>query len=133
MKLAEFFAVIKPDLLVDTVAVSPTIHAELDKNYDKFRSHVLVSCHAFDKDWGVWEKHPAGDEIVVLLSGTARMRLHKPAGEEVVDLAEAGSFVVVPRDTWHTAETAVKTRMLFVTPGEGTENRAAADFAKDRP
>lgn len=133
MTLAEIFAVIKPDFLVDTVAVSPTTYAELDEKYDDFRSHLLVSCHVFDRDWSEWEKHPAGDEIVVLLSGAARMRLRRSAGEEVVDLTEAGSFVVVPRDTWHTAETTVQTRMLFVTPGEGTENRASADFAEDRP
>ena len=31
--------------------------------------------------------------------------------------------VVVPKGTWHTARTSVPTKMLFVTPGQGTENK----------
>ena len=34
-----------------------------------------------------------------------------------------GSFVVVPKNTWNTAKVHAPTTMLFVTPGEGTENR----------
>ncbi len=33
------------------------------------------------------------------------------------------TFVVVPKNTWHTAKVHAPTMMLFVTPGEGTENR----------
>jgi hypothetical protein len=43
--------------------------------------------------------------------------------EELIHLRESGSFAIVPRETWHTARTSVPTRMLFVTPGEGTENK----------
>jgi hypothetical protein len=39
------------------------------------------------------------------------------------ELTEPGAFVVVPKGTWHTARTAAPTRMLFITPGERTENR----------
>ena len=39
-------------------------------------------------------------------------------------LSREGEYVIVPRNTWHTAATSVPTRMLFVTPGEGTLNRA---------
>lgn len=35
----------------------------------------------------------------------------------------ASTFVVVPRGTWHTAKVHAATTMLFITPGEGTENR----------
>ena len=38
-------------------------------------------------------------------------------------LRDPGSYVVVPKGTWHTARTSVPTRMLFMTPGEGTENK----------
>ena len=122
MNLEHTFAVLKPDLSVETVAVSPDIYAELDARFDNFKSHALVSIYAFDSDWKVWERHPAGDEIVVLLSGAARMALRKDSGEEIVELKAPGAFVVVPRNTWHTAYVSAKARMLFVTPGEGTEN-----------
>jgi len=45
-------------------------------------------------------------------------------GKRVARLAKPGDYVVVPRGTWHTAHVSVPTRMLFVTPGEGTENKA---------
>lgn len=124
MNLKELFAVLKPDLSVDMVRVSPGIYEELDARFDNFRSHVLISIHEFDSDWNVWERHPAGDEVVVLLSGAARMALRVATGEEVVELAEPGSCVVVPRNAWHTAYVTVKTSMLFITPGEGTQNSA---------
>ena len=44
-------------------------------------------------------------------------------GEDVVTLSEPGYYVIVPRGVWHTARVREPTQMLFVTPGEGTENR----------
>lgn len=126
MKLQDTFAVLKPDLSVEPVPVSPTIYQELEGRFDRFEGHVLIAVHEFDADWPTWEKHPAGDEVVVLLAGCATMVLKTAAGEKVVELAEPGSCVIVPRDTWHTARVSAPTRMLFVTPGEGTENRADA-------
>lgn len=124
MDLAEVFAVLRPDLSVDTVPVTPSIYAELDSRFNRFRNHVLISEHEFAESWPTWERHPAGDEIVVLLSGSAAMVLRQAEGDRVIELTRPGAFVVVPAGTWHTARTSVPTRMLFVTPGEGTENRA---------
>ena len=45
---------------------------------------------------------------------------------ETVELSRPGSFVLVPRGTWHTARTDEPTRMLSVTDGEGTTHRPAA-------
>jgi len=33
-----------------------------------------------------------------------------------------GSSVIVPKGTWHTPKVHAPTSMLFVTPGQGTEN-----------
>jgi uncharacterized cupin superfamily protein len=122
--LDETFAILKPDLSVATIAVTPSVYAELDARFDHFKSHVLVSSHEFVSDWGLWERHPAGDEVVILMSGAATLRMMVDAGEQVVELRDPGSFAIVPRNTWHTAEIREATRMVFVTPGEGTENRA---------
>jgi quercetin dioxygenase-like cupin family protein len=62
----------------------------------------------------------------VLLSGRATLKLKTGDGERQAVLSEAGSYVVVPRNTWHTAKISEHTRMLFITPGEGTENRSEA-------
>ena len=118
--LATTFVVLRPDQSAALVEVTPTVFAELGRRFDGFKGHVLVSSFDFDADWTTWERHPAGDELVCLLSGRVTLVLENLGTEE---LREPGSYVVVPKGTWHTARTDVPTRMLFVTPGEGTEHR----------
>ncbi len=89
-----------------------------------FHGEYLVATNSFDKDWAVWEMHPAGDEIVVLLGGAATLVLETGAGERRAALTQPGGYVIVPKGTWHTAKTATPTRMLFITPGEGTQHRS---------
>jgi mannose-6-phosphate isomerase-like protein (cupin superfamily) len=106
--------------------VTDTFFQDLEARADELGSGRLLSLFAFDAAWDVWEVHPNGDEIVLLLSGSARMTLEGAGGESsVVELREPGSYVLIPRGTWHTASTDEPTRMLFVTDGEGTEHRAA--------
>ncbi len=122
LDLARTFAVLQPDQSVELVPVTPTVYEELDRRFEQFKGRVLVSLYAFDADWGSWERHPAGDELVCLLEGQATFELE---GRESVHLEKPGTYVVVPRGVWHTAHTTVPTRMLFITPGEGTEHRPA--------
>ena len=123
MNLTESYAVLKPNHGVEPIDVSPAIYQQLDERYNGFRGHVLVSLHAFDMPWGSWERHPHGDEIVVLLAGAAEITLRRDAGDDVVALSAPEDYVVVPRNTWHTASRVQPgTRMLFITPGEGTEH-----------
>jgi mannose-6-phosphate isomerase-like protein (cupin superfamily) len=122
MKLDGTFAVIGPDHSVTAVPVTPTIYEELDKRFDAFKGRLLVASYRFDADWPTWEMHPKGDEIVVLLSGAADMILDEAGRHRTVKLAVPGEFVIVPKATWHTAKVSTPTTMLFVTPGEGTEN-----------
>lgn len=121
--LTSTFVVLGPQHEAIPVAVTPAIYEELDKQFDNFRGQLLVSSFSFDSDWSSWEVHPAGDEIVCLLSGNATLVLDRDGGEEVIHLRDPGSFVIVPKGTWHTARTSVATKMLFVTPGEGTQNK----------
>ena len=124
MNLESTFVVLQPDLAALPVKVTPTIWQELNERFDGFKGRVLVSCFAFERDWDTWEMHPGGDEVVCLLSGRASFELE---GRGIVaELSEPGSFLVVPRGTWHTAHTSVPTKMLFITPGEGTKNKALA-------
>lgn len=118
----DHFAVLKPDHRFDKLEVSSEVYQELDDLYNGFRSHTLISAHQFSEDWSTWEKHPAGDEMVVLLSGRAEFVLRRESGDESIVLEDPGSFVIIPRNTWHTARTEQVTSVLFVTPGEGTQN-----------
>jgi mannose-6-phosphate isomerase-like protein (cupin superfamily) len=124
VNLESTFVVVQPDLSAVPVGVTPALWQELDQRFDSFKGRVLVSCFAFDADWNTWEMHPAGDEIVCLLSGRAGFELEGRG--HVAELTVPGAFLVVPRGTWHTAHTTVPTRMLFITPGEGTQNKAIA-------
>ena len=122
--LVSTFVVLQPDQSAVPVAVTPTIWQELDQRFDDFKGRVLVSCFSFDSDWDTWEMHPAGDEIVCLLSG--RVTFEFEGRGHVAELSVPGTYVIVPRGTWHTAHTRIPTKMLFITPGEGTQNKAVA-------
>lgn len=121
-KIFDEFVVLTPDLGMDQLPVGEDFYEKLGADYDGFRGHTLVSAHQFTESWGVWEIHPRGDELVILLTGRAEFILKTKAGDESLELSEAGSMVVVPANTWHTAIINEPTSMLFVTPGEGTLN-----------
>jgi mannose-6-phosphate isomerase-like protein (cupin superfamily) len=121
--LATTFVVLQPDQSATLVKVSPDVYEELDRRFDGFRGRTLVSSYSFDSDWPTWEMHPAGDEIVCLLSGDVEMVLQREGQEEATRLRQPGSYVVVPKGTWHTARIRVPATMLFVTPGQDTQNR----------
>jgi mannose-6-phosphate isomerase-like protein (cupin superfamily) len=124
LELTSTFVVVEPDHKAIPIAVTPAIYDELDKQFENFKDRLLVSAFNFESDWSSWEMHPAGDEIVCLLSGDVTLVLDRNGAEQIIHLRDPGSFAIVPKGTWHTARTAVPTRMLFVTPGEGTQNRA---------
>ncbi len=123
LDLASTYVVVEPDHSAIPIAVSPTVFEELDQRFDHFKGRLLVSSFIFDTDWSTWELHTAGDEIVCLLAGEATLILDRDGVEDVTHLKDPGAFVIVPKGTWHTARTTVPTKMLFVTPGEGTQNK----------
>ncbi|MGC4027303.1 MAG: cupin domain-containing protein [Steroidobacteraceae bacterium] len=83
----------------------------------------LMSAFTFSEPWAVWERHPAGEELVMLLMGTATLILEESGREQTIQLSSPGSYVVVPKNVWHTARTNASVTMLFLTPGAGTEHR----------
>lgn len=72
--------------------------------------------------WDTWERHPAGEEVVVLLSGRLDVVQDLDAGEKVVPL-HPGQAMINPPNVWHTARVHDPGRALFITPGRGTEHR----------
>lgn len=74
-------------------------------------------------DWDVWEVHPAGDELVVVLSG--RMVLHQELAGAVRSVTLGpGEAVVNPPGVWHTADVVEPGAILTITSGLGTEHRS---------
>ena len=115
--------VLTPQFAAVSKGFSGTFYQELDSEFDGFKGHLLISHHEFDTPWGVWEMHPKGDEVVCLLSGDIDFVLRTADGERTLRINEPGSYVIVPKGTWHTANPHEPTSLLFITPGEGTENR----------
>ena len=120
--LCKVFAVLQPDMSASQEALRPGLYSDLDARYNDFENHSLVACYDFSADWGSWEQHPAGDEVVVLLSGTVTMVLWQNKAEKLVELTTPGSYVIVPRGIWHTARVSKPAKMLFITPGQNTQH-----------
>ena len=76
-------------------------------------------------DWDHWERHPAGDEILTLLSGEMELVLDTEAGERRATLRPGETFIV-PMGVWHRGIVKAPGRLLFITPGAGTEHRPAS-------
>jgi mannose-6-phosphate isomerase-like protein (cupin superfamily) len=72
--------------------------------------------------WTSWERHPAGEELVVLLDGRVDL-VQELDGDEVTVALRPGEAVVNPTGVWHRSVVHEPGRVLFVTPGRGTEHR----------
>lgn len=120
------FVVLSPDKHATIERCDSGLYERLDKDYGGFKGHDLISCYEFDDDWSSWERHPHGDEVVVLLSGAATFVLQCEDGVKSLHLEQEGAYVIIPKNVWHTVQTGVKTKILFVTPGEGTEHKPLA-------
>jgi mannose-6-phosphate isomerase-like protein (cupin superfamily) len=83
----------------------------------------LVSMFTFTEDWGMWEMHPAGEEVVVCLSGAMVLTQEFPDGHRETVRLEPGEYAINPRGVWHTADISGEASALFITAGAGTQNR----------
>ena len=82
----------------------------------------LVMISRSQRDWTFWERHPGGDELVVVLSGHLTLVQDHDGREERVEL-QGGKATINPRGVWHTSDVHEAGDVLFITPGRGTEHR----------
>ena len=82
----------------------------------------LTAVYHFERDTPTWEMHPAGDEVLVLLSGAIDIVLEVNGAHRIVELKE-GSTCLVPRGTWHKQVVRVPGHELALTYGKGTRHR----------
>jgi quercetin dioxygenase-like cupin family protein len=82
----------------------------------------LVLLDHQNASWTSWERHPAGEELVVLVSGRVDLIQEIDGEHRVVEL-RPGQAAINPPGVWHTADVHEPSSALFVTPGRGTENR----------
>jgi mannose-6-phosphate isomerase-like protein (cupin superfamily) len=68
-----------------------------------------------------WEMHPAGEEAVCALAGSARVILRRDEGGEEAPISlSAGTAYIVPRGRWHRLEIDGPTDLVSITQRNGT-------------
>jgi quercetin dioxygenase-like cupin family protein len=80
--------------------------------------------------WTHWERHPAGEEVVYLLSGRVDV-VQDHDGTEVTIPLRAGEAMINPKGVWHRGVVHEPGSALFITPGIGTEHRPLDTSAAD--
>ncbi len=98
--------------------------SELDQAFPGW----LITANSFEVGSGGWERHPAGDEVLYLISGATDVVIEQDSGERVLDL-HTGSTCVVPRGCWHRQVARESGELLAMTFGKGTQHRPAAGSA----
>lgn len=94
-----------------------------ERHGDDGATGMLVTQFDFTGNWDSWEMHPAGDEVVLCLSGSITLhREHADGATDSVTLT-AGRYAINPPGCWHTADVADNATCLFMTTGMGTETR----------
>ncbi|MGX1952687.1 cupin domain-containing protein [Streptomyces anulatus] len=73
-----------------------------------------------------WESHPAGDELVVCLSGSVTVTRDVDGVPERV-LLGPGEATINPAGVWHVVDMEGPTSILAITAGLGTEHRPRTD------
>jgi mannose-6-phosphate isomerase-like protein (cupin superfamily) len=114
---------LRPDDSATTLKIGPRFWAGLHKRTD-LDSGRLVGVTRQNADWPIWERHPAGEEILVMLSGEMDIVLETKRGHRRMRL-KAGESLVVPRGVWHRGLARKSGKLMFITPGAGTEHRPA--------
>ncbi len=83
----------------------------------------IIMIESSPEDWGQWECHTLGDEIVIVLAGAGTF-LQERDGHIHSMPFEAGDTIINPRGVWHTADVSEPMRAIYLTPALGTEHRA---------
>jgi mannose-6-phosphate isomerase-like protein (cupin superfamily) len=126
LDLSSTFLRLRADASAELLTVDETFWQRvMSGQLGDFHNEFLVVSGKFEADWPMWEMHPNGDEVVCLLSGSATFLLEETAGTREIELSKSGTYVLVPKGTWHTARAQGPCRMLFITAGEGTQHRPA--------
>jgi len=105
------------------VDVSADFWATIDKRTELHSGRLVTLFHIQSTDeWVHWEMHPAGDELVCLLSGAIDLVLQENDGERIIELGSRAASII-PRGVWHRAVVHTPSDVMFVTRGEGTQLR----------
>ena len=106
---------------VRPVEVTADFWEKIASRHDLHEGRLITTFYQ-SQNWTTWEMHPAGEEVIVLLSGAAELVLDTPEGEQIVPL-QAGRACIIPQGCWHTARVQIPGDIMVITRGAGTQNR----------
>ncbi len=105
------------------VDVGADFWATIDKRTELHSGRLVTLFHIQSTDeWVHWEMHPAGDELVHLISGAIDLVLQEERGGRIIELRSRAASLI-PRGVWHRAIVHTPSDVLFITPGAGTQLR----------
>lgn len=82
---------------------------------------VMIFDHDPASPGSHWERHPAGAEVVVCLSGALTLVQRHDDGELEHRLG-AGEAVINPPGMWHIIDSETAGQFMTITPGRGTDH-----------
>jgi len=100
----------------------PSFEAYIKAHSTEAEPGRLAMIEESPEDWGAWECHTCGDELVIVLEGTGTF-IQQIDGTEVSTPFGPGDAVVNPAGVWHTANVTTAMRAIYLTPCYGTEHR----------
>jgi mannose-6-phosphate isomerase-like protein (cupin superfamily) len=103
------------DLDVSALALTSAFWTHAPTDNPQLSQGRILCVSDYATTWPYWERHPAGDELVFLLSGNVELLLDDSHEQRAVRLG-VGQAAVVPAGTWHRAALHAPSRMLFITP-----------------
>ena len=115
---------LQPDESALAMEGGPAFWAGIADRHDLDHGRLMGSTEQ-SADWDHWERHPAGEEILVLMSGELELVLDTGKGEQRAVL-EPGQTFIVPKGVWHRGIVKKPGKLMFITPGAGTEHRPVA-------
>lgn len=107
------------------VEVKDDFWNQIDSRDDLHDGRLLCTLQ-LTETFPTWEMHPAGDEILYLLSGAIEVVLEGASQddpeEQRVELHDRAACIV-PQGRWHQIIVHRPSEVLFITPSKGTQHR----------
>lgn len=125
LDLKDFALVLDTQQHIHVLPAGPELYPQLDSQFNQFHGCVLLSEYTFSENWASYEIHPAGDEVLYLLSGRCELLLEQSGLVQRIPFNAPGQVQVIPKGCWHSADIVPgeTCSILFVTPGEGSQQR----------
>ena len=112
-------------LLQDFNFDGPSFEAYIAAHCSESAPGRLVMIESTAEDWKTWERHPLGDEIVIVLEGAGDFIQQQHDTETRISVGP-GDTIINPAGVWHTADVRAPIRAVYITPCPGTDHKPRA-------